>query len=120
MRETRGTGEGVDPIEHYLKVVYEKTACLIASAGRFGGMFSGADDEQVERLSRLGGIVGTAFQISTTSSTLTATPTSRQATWHRSAGGRAYPPMLYALREPEPEARGYANCWPGPSRTTRR
>jgi heptaprenyl diphosphate synthase len=26
-------------------------------------MFSGADDEQVERLSRLGGIVGTAFQI---------------------------------------------------------
>ncbi|POX22446.1 geranylgeranyl pyrophosphate synthase, partial [Serratia marcescens] len=67
MRETRGlTGaaEGADPIEHYLKVVYEKTACLIAAAGRFGAMFSGADPEQVERLSRLGGIVGTAFQIS--------------------------------------------------------
>src|SRR5271157_2287588 len=64
MRETRGVTEGADPIEHYLKVVYEKTACLIAAAGRFGAMFSGADVDQVERLSRLGGIVGTAFQIS--------------------------------------------------------
>jgi heptaprenyl diphosphate synthase len=45
-------------------VVYEKTACLIAASGRFGATFSGADDEQIERLSRLGGIVGTAFQIS--------------------------------------------------------
>ena len=44
--------------------MYEKTACLIAAAGKFGAMFSGADDEQVERLSRLGGFVGTAFQIS--------------------------------------------------------
>lgn len=64
MRETRGAASGVDPIEHYLKVVHEKTACLIDAAGRFGAMFSGADDDQVERLSRLGGIVGTAFQIS--------------------------------------------------------
>jgi geranylgeranyl pyrophosphate synthase len=64
MRETRGVTEGADTIEHYLKVVYEKTACLISAAGEFGGMFSGADDDQVARLSRLGGIVGTAFQIS--------------------------------------------------------
>lgn len=64
MRETRGADEGVDAIEHYLKVVYEKTACLISASGRFGATFSGADDEQIERLARLGGIVGTAFQIS--------------------------------------------------------
>jgi heptaprenyl diphosphate synthase len=67
MRETRGIekgAEGVDSVDHYLKVVYEKTACLIAAAGKFGGMFSGADDEQIERLSRLGSYVGTAFQIS--------------------------------------------------------
>jgi heptaprenyl diphosphate synthase len=64
MRETRGAANGVDSIEHYLKVVYEKTACLISAAGQFGAMFSGADDDQVQRLSRLGGIVGTAFQIS--------------------------------------------------------
>jgi heptaprenyl diphosphate synthase len=64
MRETKGAENGVDPIDHYLKVVYEKTACLIGAAGQFGAMFSGADDDQIQRLSRLGGIVGTAFQIS--------------------------------------------------------
>jgi heptaprenyl diphosphate synthase len=64
MRETRGAAEGVDSVEHYLKVVHEKTGCLIGAAGRFGAMFSGADDDQVERLDRLGGIIGTAFQIS--------------------------------------------------------
>jgi heptaprenyl diphosphate synthase len=64
MRETRGVAEGADSIDHYLKVVYEKTACLISAAGQFGAMFSGADDDQVQRLSRLGGLVGTAFQIS--------------------------------------------------------
>ena len=64
MRETKGAENGVDPIDHYLTVVHEKTACLIGAAGQFGAMFSGADDDQVQRLSRLGGIVGTAFQIS--------------------------------------------------------
>jgi len=64
MRETQGAADKADPIAHYLKVVHEKTACLIGAAGRFGAMFSGADDEQIERLSRLGDLVGTAFQIS--------------------------------------------------------
>jgi heptaprenyl diphosphate synthase len=64
MRETRGSADGADPIQHYLKVVHEKTACLIGAAGQFGAMFSGADADQIERLSRLGSIVGTAFQIS--------------------------------------------------------
>jgi len=64
MRETRGALEGADPVEHYLKVVYEKTSCLIEASGRFGATFSGSDEEQIERLSRLGGIVGTIFQIS--------------------------------------------------------
>ena len=68
MRETRGlapgAADGAAEVEHYLKVVYEKTACLIAASGRFGATFSGAGDDQIERLARLGGIVGTAFQIS--------------------------------------------------------
>jgi heptaprenyl diphosphate synthase len=64
MRETRGVADGGDEIDHYLKVVYEKTACLIAASGRFGATFSGADADQVDRLARLGGLVGTAFQIS--------------------------------------------------------
>ncbi|WP_228783122.1 polyprenyl synthetase family protein [Nocardia cyriacigeorgica] len=64
MRETMGASEAKDPVAHYLRVVWEKTGSLIAAAGRFGGTFSGADTEHVERLARLGDAVGTAFQIS--------------------------------------------------------
>ncbi|NEW55934.1 polyprenyl synthetase family protein [Nocardia cyriacigeorgica] len=64
MRETMGVAESKDPVAHYLRVVWEKTGSLIAAAGRFGGTFSGADTEHVERLARLGDAVGTAFQIS--------------------------------------------------------
>ncbi len=64
MRETKGAPPGDDAVSHYLKVIAEKTACLIAAAGRFGGTFSGANVDQVERLGRIGGIIGTVFQIS--------------------------------------------------------
>ena len=64
MRETRGAAQGVDSIDHYLRVVHEKTGSLIAASGQLGATFSGAGAEEIQRLSRLGGIVGTAFQIS--------------------------------------------------------
>ncbi len=115
MRETRGTGAGVDPIEHYLKVVYEKTACLIASAGRFGGMFSGADDEQVERLSRLGGIVGTAFQISDDIIDIDSdSDESGKLPGTDLREGVHTLPMLYALRETEPEGARLRELLAGP------
>jgi heptaprenyl diphosphate synthase len=63
MRETIGVSAKKDPIDHYLRVVWEKTGSLIAAAGRFGGTFSGAGEEQIERLERLGDAVGVAFQI---------------------------------------------------------
>jgi heptaprenyl diphosphate synthase len=63
MRETRGP-RGDDPIEHYMAVVAEKTGSLIATAGRFGAMFAGADQSHVEALGRFGEIIGTAFQVS--------------------------------------------------------
>ncbi|MGW5522368.1 polyprenyl synthetase family protein [Gordonia sp. NPDC003950] len=64
MRETVGAGEGVDPIDHYLKVVWEKTGSLIAAAARFGAMAADATSEDIERLSHIGDIIGTAFQVS--------------------------------------------------------
>ncbi|CAM2837004.1 polyprenyl synthetase family protein [Prescottella defluvii] len=64
MRETIGAKQQQDPVEHYLKVVWEKTGSLIAASGRFGGTFSGAGADQIERLERLGDAVGIAFQIS--------------------------------------------------------
>jgi heptaprenyl diphosphate synthase len=53
-----------DPIEHYLHVITEKTASLIATAARFGGLFSGAEPGHVEALAQYGEIIGIAFQLS--------------------------------------------------------
>jgi heptaprenyl diphosphate synthase len=64
MRETRGPGPDEDPVQHYLAVIAEKTGSLIATSGRFGGMFSGCPPEHVEALRRFGATIGTAFQIS--------------------------------------------------------
>ncbi|MCW2686481.1 MAG: geranylgeranyl pyrophosphate synthase [Mycobacterium sp.] len=100
MRETRGAAEGVDSVEHYLKVVYEKTACLIAASGRFGATFSGSDEEQIERLSRLGGIVGTAFQISDDIIDIDSDPDeSGKVPGTDLREGVHTLPVLYALRE---------------------
>jgi heptaprenyl diphosphate synthase len=64
MRETIGPAPGDDPIAHYLSVISQKTGSLIATAGRFGAMCSGAGDEYVAALRHYGEIIGTAFQIS--------------------------------------------------------
>jgi heptaprenyl diphosphate synthase len=55
---------GTDPIEHYLQVITEKTASLIATSARFGGLFSGAAPEFVEALEGYGETIGIAFQLS--------------------------------------------------------
>jgi len=64
MRETEGPVPGEDPVEHYLRVIDQKTGSLIATAGRFGGMLSGAPAEHIAALQRYGQIIGAAFQIS--------------------------------------------------------
>ncbi len=105
MRETRGAAEHVDSIDHYLKVVYEKTACLIAASGRFGATFSGADDEQIERLHRLGGIVGTAFQISDDIIDIDSDPDeSGKVPGTDLREGVHTLPVLYALRDSGPDS----------------
>jgi heptaprenyl diphosphate synthase len=120
MRETRGlagAADGVDPVEHYLKVVYEKTACLIAAAGRFGAMFSGADADQVERLSRLGGFVGTAFQIADDIIDIDSdSGESGKLPGTDVREGVRTLPMLFALREPGPEAARLRELLSGPIR----
>ena len=86
-------------------MVYEKTACLIAASGRFGATFSGADDEQIERLSRLGGIVGTAFQISDDIIDIDSDPDeSGKVPGTDLREGVHTLPVLYALRETGPAA----------------
>jgi heptaprenyl diphosphate synthase len=115
MRETRGAVEGVDSIDHYLKVVYEKTACLIAASGRFGATFSGADHEQVERLARLGGIVGMAFQISDDIIDIDSDPDeSGKVPGTDLREGVHTLPVLYALREQGPDADRLRQLLAGP------
>ncbi len=63
LHETLGPGADVDPLEHYLGVLADKTASLISTCARFGAMFSGVDPAQVEALARYGEKVGVAFQL---------------------------------------------------------
>jgi heptaprenyl diphosphate synthase len=63
IRETVGPGAGEDPVEHYLRVVADKTGSLIGTSGRFGGMLSGADEGVTELLTRWGERIGVAFQL---------------------------------------------------------
>jgi heptaprenyl diphosphate synthase len=63
MRETVGPRDE-DPVAHYLGVIGQKTGSLIATAGRYGAMFSGATPDQVQALRRFGEVIGVVFQIS--------------------------------------------------------
>ena len=61
--ETVGPRTGQDPLEHYLSVVSDKTASLIATAGRFGAMFGGAPASVVRRMEAACDAIGMAWQL---------------------------------------------------------
>ena len=115
MRETKGSLDGDDAVSHYLKVVSEKTACLIAAAGRFGGTYSGATADQTERLGRVGGIVGTIFQISDDIIDIESDPDeSGKLPGTDLREGVHTLPVLYALRETGPDADRLRDLLRGP------
>lgn len=62
--ETVGPRPGDDAIGHYLKVVSDKTASLIETTARFGGMYGGVPPGQIEVMARYGKAIGMAFQLS--------------------------------------------------------
>ncbi|MEY2851238.1 MAG: hypothetical protein RJA96_1109 [Actinomycetota bacterium] len=61
--ETQGPNPGQDPLEHYLKVVADKTGSLIAASARYGGMISGAPSEITDTVTIFGEKIGVAFQL---------------------------------------------------------
>ncbi len=61
--ETQGPNLGQDPLEHYLKVVADKTGSLIAASARYGGMISGAPSEITDTVTIFGEKIGVAFQL---------------------------------------------------------
>lgn len=105
MRETRGPRPGEDPVEHYLRVIYEKTGSLIATSGRFGGMFSGCPPEHIASLQRFGVIFGTAFQVADDVIDIASPSGSSGKTPGTDLReGVQTLPMLYALQETGPDA----------------
>ena len=63
IKETQGKSEGLSQIDHYMKVVADKTGSLIATSARFGALLSGASPAVVECLTKFGEKVGIAFQV---------------------------------------------------------
>jgi heptaprenyl diphosphate synthase len=63
IEETQGPKAGSDPLEHYLRVVTEKTGSLIATSARFGALFGRAPQEVTEILTNFGEKIGIAFQL---------------------------------------------------------
>jgi len=61
--ETQGPNPGQDPLEHYLKVVADKTGSLIAASARYGGMVSGAPADITDTVTVFGEKIGVAFQL---------------------------------------------------------
>ncbi len=62
--ETSGPRAGELQLDHYLRVVAQKTGSLIATSARYGAMFGGAPVAQVAALAGYGETIGIAFQLS--------------------------------------------------------
>ncbi|MEV6908790.1 polyprenyl synthetase family protein [Amycolatopsis sp. NPDC051071] len=93
------------PYEHHLQVMADKSASLIAMAGRLGARVSGADERIIETLGQYGELLGVAFQISDDVLDISATTTDLG----KSAGtdlreGIVTLPMLHALDDEGPGA----------------
>ncbi|MGC5616563.1 polyprenyl synthetase family protein [Georgenia sp. Z1491] len=63
LHETVGPDEGSDEIEHYLRVLADKTGSLIAASAFYGARFSGAEAHLADAVSTFGEKVGVAFQL---------------------------------------------------------
>jgi heptaprenyl diphosphate synthase len=64
IRETVGPDPADDPVEHYLRVLADKTGSLIGTSARFGALLSGASSAETELLTQWGERIGVAFQLS--------------------------------------------------------
>jgi geranylgeranyl pyrophosphate synthase len=64
IQETAGPAAGADPLEHYLRVMADKTGSLIAVSGRFGAMLAGAPPHIVDTVTSACEKIGVAFQLS--------------------------------------------------------
>jgi heptaprenyl diphosphate synthase len=64
MAETIGPRPGQGPLDFYMYVITEKTGSLIATAGRFGALFSGAPAGVADQIAAACEQIGVAWQLS--------------------------------------------------------
>jgi heptaprenyl diphosphate synthase len=64
MAETIGRRPEQDPLDFYMYVITEKTGSLIATAGRFGALFSGAPAGVADQIAAACEQIGVAWQLS--------------------------------------------------------
>jgi geranylgeranyl pyrophosphate synthase len=64
IQETVGPAVDADPLDHYLQVLADKTASLIATSGRFGALLAGAPAYVVDTVTAACEKIGVAFQLS--------------------------------------------------------
>ena len=103
VQETSGPQEGTDPLEHYLQVISDKTASLIASSAEFGGIFGKVDPETTGVLTRAGEALGMAFQLADDILDVAGEPAdSGKLPGTDLREGVLTLPMFYALRSPDP------------------
>lgn len=105
IRETVGPREGVDPIDHYLAVLADKTGSLIATAAEFGAHYAGVGADVIASLRVFGEQIGVAFQISDDILDIASESTESGKTPGTDLReGVATLPALYALRSTEASA----------------
>ena len=61
--ETQKNDFSLSALDHYMKVIADKTGSLIAASARYGAMFSGASPEITEALTKYGESMGLVFQL---------------------------------------------------------
>ena len=61
--ETTGPREGQDLLDHYIAVIEGKTGSLIAAAGEYGSLLSGASEDVISMVKAYGELVGVVIDI---------------------------------------------------------
>jgi heptaprenyl diphosphate synthase len=103
IHETIGPAEGVDPIDHYLSVLADKTGSLIATAAEFGAHYAGVDADAAGKLRTFGEQIGVAFQLSDDILDIASESTQSGKTPGTDLReGVPTLPVLYALRSTDP------------------
>jgi geranylgeranyl pyrophosphate synthase len=64
IREVEASAKVDQPVSSYIEIIKRKTAALIATSCRLGGMLSDAPQERIDLLDGFGGALGMAFQLS--------------------------------------------------------